>query len=137
MPLGRRAMARHPIWLGLVTATFAVAGCASVDHAAPPAPGVAAVSSPVITASRDGHTVAYALAATQWTTVALPHRPADGQSVAAHGHDIYAAVRGANGVTLEASHDGGQSWKQRPVAGTSDPGTVDLTLSADGARLAI
>ena len=131
-------MVRHPIWLGLVAAAVAVAGCASADHAAPPAPGGAAsVTSPVITGSRDGHTVAYALAATQWTTVALPHRPADGQSVAAHGHDIYAAVREANGVTLEASHDGGQSWQRRPVAGTSDPGTVDLALSPDGTRLAI
>jgi hypothetical protein len=131
-------MVRHPVWLGLVAATVAVAGCASADHATRPAPGgVAAVASPVITGSRDGHTVAYALAATQWTTVALPHRPADGQSVAAHGHDIYAAVRGANGITIEASHDGGRSWKQRPVAGTSDPGTVDLALSADGTRLAI
>ncbi|HYU03807.1 MAG TPA: hypothetical protein VEL02_08195 [Jatrophihabitantaceae bacterium] len=137
MPLGGRATIRHPIWLGLVAATVAVAGCASVDHAAPPAPGVAAVASPAITASRDGHTVAYALAATKWTTVALPHRPADGQSVAAHGHDIYAAIHGANGITLEASHDGGQSWQRRPVAGTSDPGTVDVALSPDGTRLAI
>jgi hypothetical protein len=138
MPLGGRAIVRHSIWLGLVAAAFAVAGCASADHAAPPAPGgVAAVTSPVITGSRDGHTVAYALAATQWTMVALPHRPADGQSVAAHGHDIYAAVRQANGITLEASHDGGQSWQRRPVAGTSDPGTVDLALSPDGTRLAI
>jgi len=131
-------MRRRAVPVVLAAATFAVAGCASADHAAPPATGgAAAVASPVITASRDGHTVAYALAATQWTTVALPHRPADGQSVAAHGHDIYAAVRGADGVTLEASHDGGRSWKQRPVAGTADPGTVDLALSADGARLAI
>ena len=58
-------MVRHPIWLGLVAATFAVVGCASgADRAAAPS-GVAAVTSPVITGSRDGHTVAYALAATQ------------------------------------------------------------------------
>ena len=71
-------MVRHPIWLGLVAATFAVAGCAyGADRAAAPS-GVTAVTSPVITGSRDGHTVAYMLAATQWTTVALPHRSADG-----------------------------------------------------------
>ncbi len=129
-------MVRHPIWLGLVAATVAVAGCASgADR--PAAPSAVAVTSPVITATRNGHTVAYAVAATQWTTVALPHRPADGQSVAAHGRDIYTAVREADGITIEASHDGGQSWQRRPVAGASDPGTVDLALSPDGARLAI
>ena len=124
----------------LVAAAFAaavLAGCA--NHAArPAAPGsVTALATPVITATRDGHTVAYAVAAAQWTTLTLPNRPADGQSVAGHGRDIYAAVREANGVTLEASHDGGQSWQRRPVADTADPGTVDLALSPDGTRIAI
>jgi hypothetical protein len=115
-----------------------LAGCASAQprsHPTPPASG--AISASGVTSVNNGHAVVYAVAGSRWTAVPLPHLPAAGASVTGHGASIYAAQVGAAGVTLDSTHDGGHSWRQRQVATTTDVAGVQLALSADGSKLAM
>jgi hypothetical protein len=117
----------------------ALAGCASAQpgsHPTPPAAGTA-ISASGVTGVNNGRAVVYAVAANRWTTVPLPHLPAAGASVTGRGASIYAAQVGADGVTLDATHDGGHSWQHRRVAATPDVAGVQLALSADGSKLAM
>lgn len=117
----------------------ALAGCATAKpgpHATPP-PAGSAISASGITGTNHGHAVVYALAGSRWTAVPLPHAPAAGASVVGHGANIYAAHVSEDGVHLDSTHDGGRSWQQRLVATTQDVSAVQLSLNADGSKLAI
>ncbi|HEY7047514.1 MAG TPA: hypothetical protein VH373_09855 [Jatrophihabitantaceae bacterium] len=124
-----------------VLAAALCGGCSA--HSSKPGTSSAASSAPsqvavsAVTTTRGNRAVVFALAAQRWTTVPLPHSPADPDAVAGHGSDIYAADLGASGVVLDYSHDGGHSWHSRPVTSTPDLAGVDLALSADGRQLAI
>lgn len=116
-----------------------LAGCASAQPGShpPPPPAGAPISASGVTAVSNGRAVVYAVAASRWTAVPLPHLPAAGASVTGHGASIYAAQVGADGVTLDSTHDGGHSWQRRRVAATPDVAAVQLALSADGSKLAM
>ena len=130
---------RRGYLVGVAVLAAALSGC-SAGHSSQSAPPSVAPSQVVVspvTTTHGSRSVVFALAATRWTTVPLPHSPADPDAVASHGPDIYAANLGARGVSLDYSHDGGRSWHSRPVASTPDLSGVDVAVSADGKQLAI
>lgn len=115
-----------------------LAGCSSSHptRSTSTAPGGPLAVAPV-TATHGNQAVVYALAASRWTAVPLPHPPADSDAVASRGSRVYTANVDASGVALDYSNDGGHSWHSRRVAATRDLADVALALSPDGSRLGV
>lgn len=124
------------------TATIAfLAGCTSARHHPDQTPSTSPsplrpvlLATAVTVPNRDA---VYALAGTRWTTIALPHPPADATAVAARGPDVYVATVDRTGIALDSTRNGGQSWQHKHVADADDIAGVDLALSPDGGRLAL
>jgi hypothetical protein len=134
-----------PALVAALAAVALIAGCTSArQHPEPstptatPSPTRPAVIATAVTVPN--RNAVYALNGARWTTIALPHPPADPTAVAAHDQDVYAATVDGTSVALDTSHDAGRSWQHRHITDATDLpeiAGVDLALSPDGRRLAL